>query len=221
MKTPDRVSPELRKAEKEVDNHYKSNPLVNLPFTTAVWSLLAYAEEYMLKERVSGVNGIQDAHTLGSDFITELEHPMSWLYGICKQNGEIPLGYNPDIYKASKALFELGQKYDWFVFAYTYASSGILGLELQGSTLQPTGDFFSSIEYEAYNILIDTHEPEEVLSSMNLSDFPIDAIQHSLRIEGDRFRYNLNPRMVSNTRAFLKPLFDRMFLLPSEWQFSR
>ena len=64
MKTADRVSPELRKIEKEVDNYYKSNPLLKLPFAIAAWSLLAYAEEYMLNEQTRGISGVQDGHAL-------------------------------------------------------------------------------------------------------------------------------------------------------------
>ena len=94
-------------------------------------------------------------------------------------------------------------------------------MELQGSTIQPTGDFFTGIEYEAYNILIDTYHEQEALSLMNFDNFPIGAIVRSLRIRDDRFRYKLNPKMVSDTIMVMKPLFDRMFSLPSEWQFSR
>ena len=50
---------------------------------------------------------------------------------------------------------------------------------------------------------------------------PVNAIRHSLRIIDNRFYYKLNPRMVSETMAFLKPAFDTVFSLPSEWQFSR
>ena len=75
MKTTDNVSDELREVEKEVDHYYKSNPLLKLPFATAAWSLLAYAEDYMLNEQSGGISSIQDIHALGSDFITELEHP--------------------------------------------------------------------------------------------------------------------------------------------------
>ena len=219
MKT-DKLTPELRQVEKEVDHYYKSNPLMNRPFATAAWSLLAAAEDYMLK-KVAAINGIQGLHALGSDFVVELEHSMSWLYGACKRGGQVSSVYDKNLYKASRDLFELGRKYDWFVFAYTCASRGVLGLELQGSTIQPTGDFFTGIEHEAYNILIDPHQSEEALSSMNFDNFPTDAIKHSLRVRGDRFRYKLNPKMVSDTIIYLKPLFDRMFLLPSEWQFSR
>ena len=223
MKTTDNVSCELRKIEKEIDNYYQSNPLLKLPFATAARSLLAYAEEYMLNELTRGISGVQDSHALGSDFITELEHSMSWLYRDCEQGGKISYAYNSDLYNASKDLFELGQKYDWFVFAYTCASGKdrVLDLELQGSTIQPTGDFFTSIEYEAYNILIDPREPEEALLFLNPSNFPRAAIQNSLKIEGDRFRCKLDTGIVTDMIAYLRPLFDRMFLLPSEWKFSR
>ena len=166
---------------------------------------------------------MQYLHALGSDFITEIEHSMSWIYCACEQGGKISYAYNSDLYNASKNLFELGRKYDWFVFAYTCASGKdrVLDLDLQGSTIQPTGNFFASIEYEAYNILVDVYEPEEARSLMDDNDFPIDAILHSVKVEGDRFHYKLNPRMVGDMKTYLRPLFDGMFLLPSEWKFSR
>ena len=136
--------------------------------------------------------------------------------------GKIHFAYDPDIHKASKDLFELGQKYDWFVFAYTCASGEdrVLDLELQGTTIQPTGDFFASIEYEAYNILVDAHEPEEAQFDLNRDDFPTTVILNSVKVQGDRFRYELNPKMVADMKKYLQPLFDGIFLLPSEWQFS-
>ncbi len=218
----DRLTPKLREIEEEIDLHYKSNPLVNLPFATAAWYLLTFAEDYMQQEKIAAaINGIQDLHALASDFIVEIEHPMAWLYNACEQDGQVPFAYDKDLYKTSRDLFELGKKYDSFVFAFTCASSGVLELELQGSTIQPTGDFFTGIEYEAYNILIDPYDEQESLPLMNFGNFPIGAIERSLKVRGDRFHYKLNPKMVSNTIRAMRPLFDIMFSLPSEWQFSR
>ena len=217
----DRLTPELRKIEKEIDHYYKSNPLMSLPFATAAWHLLAAAEDDILIKELNGINGIQDYHALASDFITELEASMFWLHSTCGPGGQISCVFDDDLCKASRDLFKLGRKYDWFVFAYTCGSNGVLGLELQGSIIQPTGDFFTDIEYEAYNVLIDPYQEQEALSLMNPDNFPTDTIKHSLRVQGDRFRYKLNPKMVSDTITYLKPLFDKMFLLPSEWEFSR
>ena len=224
MKT-DRLTPELRRIEKEVDDHYKSNRLMNLPFATAAWHLLAAAEDDILIKELTGIhggiNGIQDAHALASDFIIELEASMFWLHSTCRPGGQASFVFDDDLCQASRDLFELSRKYDWFVFAYTCASNGILGLELEGSIIQPTGDFFTDIEYEAYNVLIDPYQEQEALSLMNFDNFPTDAIKHSLKVKDERFHYKLNPKMVADTITYLKPAFDKMFLLPSEWQFSR
>ena len=216
----DRLTPELRKIEQEIDLYYKSNPLINLPFATAAWSLLVFAEDWMLKQTLRSLTP-QEYAAIADNLINELKDPMYWLYQDCEQGGQVPFAYDDDIYKASWDLFKLGQEYRWFVFAYTYFSRKWIELDLQGTMIQPTEDFFTGIEYNAYNRLIKPHQSEEVLSSVNLDNLPIDAIKRSLKIDGERFYYKLNPRMVSDTITVRKPIVDRMFSLPSEWQFSR
>ena len=220
MSTTNELTPELKKAAEEVKNYYKSNPLVKLPFATAAWSFLAFVEDYMLI-RTMRIDGIQDLYVLSSEFLVELEHSMSWIYRTCQPNGQVPLTFDDHYYKASNDLFQLGKKYESFVFAYTCANHDWIELKVEDFTILPTGDFFKNYEYELYNILIDTHLTEKASSSINFNNFPIDALERSVRVQGDRFFYRLNPRIVSDTIAFLKPLFDEIFLLPNEWQFSR
>ena len=220
MKTIDNVSPKLRKIEKEIDNYYKSNPLLKLPFATAAWSFLAFVEDYMLIRSMQ-IDGIQNLYVLGSEFLVELEHSIAWLYSACQPDGQVSFDFDDDHYKASMDLFELGKKYESFVFAYTCANHGWIDLNVKEFSIQPTGDFFKDFEYEAYNVLIDVSLFAEASSAINFNNFPIDAIERSLKVRGERFRYKLNPRMVSDTIAFLKPLFDEIFSLPNEWQFSR
>ena len=220
MKAADKLTPELRKIEKEIDHHYKSNPLVNLSFAAAAWYLLTFTEKVMLGEVFRPVR-FQDRAIIGDNFVNELKYPMYWLYRACGSGGQVPCAYNDTIYKASRDLLELGREYGWFVSAYTYASHGWVGLELQGSKIQPTENLFAGAEYNAYDLLIKPHKSLEALSSVNFDNFPIDAIRHSLKIHGDRFRYKLNPKIVADTITAMKPTLDAMFSLPSEWQFSR
>ena len=219
MKT-DKLTRKLREIEQEIDHHYKSNPLVNLPFATAAWSFLAFAEDWRLKQELRPLTS-QEYEAIADDFINALKDSMYWLYSACEPGCQIPFAYNADIYKASWDLFKLAGEYRWFVFAYTYFSRGWAELDLQGTTIQPTEDFFTGIGYNAYNRLVKPYQSEEALSSVNLDNLPIDAIKRFLKIDGERFYYKLNPRMVSDTIAVRKPIVDRMFLLPSEWQFSR
>ncbi len=221
MKIADKLIRDLRKAEQEIDNYYKSNSLLKLPFATAAWALLAFAEESMLKAHNAG-EGSQYYGVITDNFINDINAPMYWLYKSCQKGGHVPFVWDDGVFQSSWDLFNLGQEYRPFVTAYTYASHGSLELEILESTIRPADDFFGDIEYEAYNRLIKPHKSAKALSSIDFGNvLPFNAIQHSLKIQNNRFRCKLNPRMVSETRASLKPIFDTLFSLPAEWQFSR
>ena len=211
----------MRKAEQEIDNYYKSNPLLKLPFATAAWALLAFSEEFMLKVHNAG-EGSQYYGIITDNFINDLNAPMYWLYNSCQKGGQVPFVWDDDVFQSSWDLFNLGQEYRLFVAAYTYAHRGWLKLEILEATIQPADDFFTNIEYETYNRLIKPHKSVKTLSSINLGNvLPINAIEDSLKIQDNRFRYKLTPRMISETMTSLKPIFNTLFSLPGEWQFSR
>lgn len=220
MKTTDPLTPELRRAEKEIDDHYKSNPLVKLPFAHAAWALLAFGEDLMWKE-LNPSSTSQDIEAVTNNLVNDLKVPMHWLYHACGQGGQVLFEWNDEIFQNSRDLFRLGTEYSRFVVAYTYANHGWVELELQGSIIQSTDTLFDGIEYEAYNRLIKPNESQEALSSVNFDKLPMEAIDRALKIDGDRFRCNPNPRMVADTITAMRPIFDSAFSLPSEWQFSR
>ena len=156
------------------------------------------------------------------NFVFDLKEPMNWLYRGCQGGGIAPFAYNDRWHKASQDLFKLGRKYTDFVTAYTFASNNWIELELQGSTIQPKNDLCYGVEYEAYNRLIKTKSSQQALSLVNFDNSPNDAIMRVLKIKGDRFRYELNPRMVSDMiSAIIRPTQDMMFSLPGDWEFSR
>ena len=221
MATTHTLSDELQKIETEIDNYYKSNPLLKLPFATAVWHLLAVAENDALRQELGGIDNINNIHALAGEFSVNLEHSMSWLYGACDCSGQVSSVYDANLRQASQDLFELGKKYACFDFTYRCARRGVIALTPQGATIQPTGDILEDLEFEAYNILIDFYHAAEPLSFTNLENFPKDAIERSLSMVGNGFRYKLNRRLVSDMMKYLRPFLDRMFSLPSEWQFSR
>lgn len=159
----------MRKAEQEVDDYYKSNPLLKFPFATAAWALLAFAEESMFKAHGDGT-GSQYYALIADNLINDLKAPMCWLYNSCKQGGQVPFAWDADVFQSSWDLFNLGQEYRPFVAAYTYASRGWLKLEISESTIRSADDFFSDVEYEAYNRLIKSHKSAEGLSSINFGE---------------------------------------------------
>ena len=219
MKITKELTPELKKAKDEIDNHYKSNPLMKLPFATAAWSFMAFAEhnilEYENRETTS-----QEQEIIGDNFVNELKIPLSWLLGTCKPEERITFAYDDKVFQASWDLYELGKSHQWFEVAFIYTRYEWIELELQGSTLQPTNDLFTNMEYRAYNLYLKAQESDEVLFSVKVENYPRDEIESSLRIDGDRFRYKMDPKMVTSVISVFRPIYDEAFLLPSEWQFS-
>ena len=217
----DTLTPELQKARKEVYNYYKYNPLMNLPFEPAAWSLLTFAEDRTLKD-LSSAPTAQDREMIVDLLVNDLKYPMQWLYRHCK--GDQDKGDQDKVDRASRDLLRLGKKCQSFVSAFRYAEDGWIELELKGSTIQPTENLFTGMEYEAYNRLIKPHKSQEASSSVNPDDRLSlrEAIRPSLRVDGNRLKYKLNPKMVSDTiTAFVRPILDGAFSLPSDWQFNR
>lgn len=79
MNPPDRLTPALRKIEKEIGCYYQSNRLVKLPFATAAWNLLAFAENEALKESFHPATS-QDISVIVDTLVNKLNYPMRWLH---------------------------------------------------------------------------------------------------------------------------------------------
>ena len=221
MSNPDRVSLELRKIEKEIDNYYKSNPLLNLPYATAAWSFMAFVENWIW-DQVNQELTSQELGILVDNVVNEMKDPMLWLFNNCKPGGNFPCNNDKDILAASRDLLRLGKKYGWFAAAYTYASRGWVELELQDSIIQPKDKFFKDIEYQAYGRLIKAHEIDEAASLIDpdRSYLLWETIGQSVKVIGDRFKYQMNPQIVSDVTSTINTGYDVAFPLPEEWEFG-
>lgn len=218
--TTDKLTRDLRRIEKEIDDHYKSNPLMNLPFATAAWYFLAFAEEVVLKEGRNRGSSAQTYAIIADNLVNALKNPIGWLYCTCEQGGPVPRVYNGAFYQASWDFFQLGQEYNSFVWAYTFFSQDWIQLNLNGTRIQPSEILSEDVRYEAYNRLIKPHKLHTIASSVNSDNLPTEEFAHTIRIQGERFSYKLNPRIVSNAITTRKPILDEIFSLPSDWQFS-
>lgn len=219
----DKLSTDLQHIEKQVDNLYKSNPLLDLPFSTAAWHLLAAAGDDLGRMFLRGPGALPNIDVAAKEFHGDLEFPMYWLYTTCEKTLQLPSGRNEDHYKkAARDLFEWGKKYASFVFAYTGGYRGVFELELQEEIIQPRGEVIKGLEYQAYNDFLDIHAAEVAYSLLdrNMDKDLSDSIRNSLKITGETFSCKLNRNLVRDMKRFLEPNIDRMFSLPSEWRFS-
>lgn len=219
METTDKLSPELQEAKNEIDNYYKSNPLVNLPFVTAMSSFLAYATEFRYMEFM---NIVDEGDLIGQydNVMATLHHSTAWLYSHCKQSNINPTIPDDNQHNASKDLYELVKKYNKFFLAFTCAENDILELELKGSTIQLTENFYTHIEFEIYNMLIALQKPDEdIYASVDILDDPIDDIVDSIKFKKNKLHYPLNPKLVADVNVYFTPTNNDTFFLSKNWQF--
>ena len=222
MSTPDRVSCELRRVEKEIDNYYKANPLLTLPFASAALYLLARVEN-SFSEHINRNLTSQQLGMMVDNTVNELKHSMFWISTECKPSGRIPSTFDINAYEASYRLFLLGRRYEWFDAAFRYASNGWIGLKLEGSTINPTEELFKDHRYRAYHYLIKSHESDEAVSLIDFDKIQLllETIGSSAKVRGNRLLTGINPRLVNEIIKVISPSYDKVFSLPCEWEFTR
>ena len=207
----------LRTIEARVDNFYKSNPLINLPFGIAAWYYMAFCEDVAAKPLTRGhQQSIHETATSADLFVNQLKNPFQWLYSCCAAGGVPPCAYDGRYYQASWDLFKIAENYGAFEAAFTYASRGLIELSLEGSTILSTADFGRDARYEAYDRLVGVDCAPSDFSIGNL----FELVEPSVKVSGELFSYNLNPKLVSQVIKVAGPVATARYSLPADWMFE-
>ena len=215
----DPLSPEVREAERFIDNAFLDNPLMSLRFGEAAWWFLAICEErfvHQLLRDSSQPTALGDHHraALVDNIILHAKWPLYWLFKTCEEGGKVPSRRGPDEYQAAMDLSEIGLDYLAFESAFTYASSGLLTLRREGNKLLPSGELRAGTAYEAYDRMADLsrkqHETDESFRVATL-------ILPNLIVRDDWFEYSLNPDIVRRCIEWAAPSLDSRFVLPADW----
>lgn len=214
----DHVSKELRAVEDEIDSYYRTNPLAHLPFAEAAWYFLAFCEEIHVRDILrEPEQPMHEQVATADNVIVHAKRPMLWLRTTCSPGGSIPPPLDDKLYEAAWNLSELGMEYLAFESAFTYASSGLVSLELEGDRIKTSGPMRNDSRFDAYDRLRGTHPtPIEVEDTQFLTD-----ILPSVQVQGNSFKYDLNPKIVKAALEALAPVIADRFVLPGEWILPR
>jgi len=214
----DNVSSELRKIEQEVDNYYKTNPLLKLPFGVAAWYLLAYYDDLNLIELTKTKNNY-DISILADSLVVFLRNPLYWLWTNCAPDGNPPLTYDEHYYDACHKISVLAEEYEAFVSAFTYASQGSEDLELIGNRIQSKRIW--DLRYDAYDRLVNVVSTIDDQETVELNHKTFYQITNSVKISGENFSYEFGKRAIEDVIRYLSRHFTKSFRLPDNWVFNR
>lgn len=218
--TADLVSPELRAVEEQVDAAYGQNPLTRLAFGDAAWCFLAFCEERMLlpffRVQDDEPYSPHDDAALADELINHAKWPLRWLRKSCRPGTRLTTGYADETYVASQEISDLSSRYLSFESAFTYASMGLVTLELDGNQITPSGPLLSDPPVEAYDRLVDLDEKGNLIDLGAV----IDAVADTVAVDARRFSYALTPKTVAETLELCAEGLALRFRLPVEWRLA-
>jgi hypothetical protein len=144
----DRLSPEFREVERQVDNAFRTNPLVSSPFATSAWSLLTAVDN---KAALANLSGSANHETFNRTdwMIHGLAWSLGWIHAAAPIGGDIPTSLDATAAEHAIDLQDLAIQYDRFVTTFTLASAGEIGLELEGSVLVPVHSYLTDTQIHA------------------------------------------------------------------------
>src|ERR1039457_2063227 len=135
----DRLSIELRAAEREVDAYHAKNALMNEPFSRAAWHFLAICEEYSVRDIIQEASDEGEYAALADNLINHARWALRWLTSKCPPGGRDTPTCDGSLYSAALELSQLALAYGNFAAAFTYATWGLVNLDLDGNKIQPSG----------------------------------------------------------------------------------
>lgn len=219
------VSDELRAAEREVDLSYKGSPLMSMSRSQAAWLILAECEEIHMRLWSNDATTVHDIHATADTTINLAKWPMRWLWKECDPSDALHRRYDRDLYEASKTLASLGERYLDYEVVFTYASEGLLTLELTDRRIVPTGPLRSDTRWDAYDRLVDGTEKSfgdslEAQFFETVSDL-MPAIAGAVRVNKNRFQYEYDESTMDKALSLAESTLDDQFRLPLSWKLTR
>ena len=207
------MTSELRAIEREIDTYHLTNPLMRRPFAEAGWYFLAFCEEICIRDIVQESNDpLHEVVAKADNLVVHSKIPVQWLSRACHPNGIVPRQFNDALYKAAWDLSELSMKYLPFESAFTYATLGLLQINIDENRLKTSGPMRNDSKYDAYDRFMDI----PIAQPDKLPDVTfLDRIDQSVRVEDDWFKYDLKPQIVMAGLESLEHLLADIFVLPT------
>jgi len=215
----DKLSTELRKVEEKIDYSYRSNPLFTLNRPQALWYLLSAYEEHFIREINPSRNplSLYEETALADNLINQLKWPVRWIYTDCPAAESYSPDYSSSNYGHADRLLEHAYNYLSFESAFTYASWGLVNIELKSNRIIASAGLRVDTRYDAY----DRIAPDEHDTAVDY-DFTkvIDIMRHEVIVKENHFTYRINKKIVNKAMKYAGKTIEKRFSLPPDWKLT-
>lgn len=207
--------------EREIDKEFANNPLNEIPYSQAVWTILSVIEDKFLN--FTNINPLpaEQQHVHVDVYMNALTHPLRSLF-VSNNDQSSSLIKNEVInehYSWAIDWLNNAEAYDNFCSIYPLWWSGKLKLSVEGEVLNTTDYKNKKIEYEAYNQL--TRKGGTTQDRVIDPNELVSELESHVSVSGSRFTFNLDPKLAKILIEKYSIRANSQYDLPKEWQCKR
>lgn len=211
--------PDLATIEAEIDEAFGRNPLANLPYPQAIWTLLSVVEDHHFK--IAVYQPLEENQA--AIYVDGLMNAMTYPLRVCYQRATKGAHYFQrklvdEHYALADEWLSAAEDYAQFCSIFPLYHAGEIDLHIQGNELIPTDWSTNDLSYEAYDRFIAKQDPEqEIAMDPNLI---VNELRRSMQVNGSIYSVDFTRRLMTQLESAFGAALNNRYSLPSSWQFS-
>jgi hypothetical protein len=206
-------------AESEIDAEFLNNPMIELEYGQAIWTLLSTLEDRYLKITAIDPVSNEKLHAYIDTLINSIAHPARALFRRrSESNYKVVREFIDDHYQWSQDWIDASIVYNAFNLIFPLWHKKKINLNVVDNYID-TGDLeieSNKYGYEAYNRIVrkDGNQQETYFDV----DAVIGLVIKNTSVVGERFILNFNPKLVSLLVKTYNLSLGERHVLPRDWK---
>lgn len=211
---------QVEKCECEIDRGFDVNPLSEVGYSQAIWTILSVVEDKFLKFTHMDDLPSEQKHIHADVYLNALTHPLrSILRNNKEPTGLIKNEVIDEHYGWALDWLKKAEVYDNFCSIFPLWWNKKIDLSVDGDVLNTSDYKNKEIEYEVYNRLNrkDGAAGDKYIDPNDL----VSLIMPNVSCSYARFKFNLNPKLAKSLIDKYSSIANERYNLPDNWQFSK
>jgi len=204
--------------EVAIDNAFAENPISQLPYSQAVWTLLAGAEEIHFRDSVIHPVTEVEMGIVVDGLINALTYPIRIVYKNClRSSNSISYDLNDENYENCMNWLNNASDYLNFCSVFPLYRRKQLDIDVKGNQLIVRPKAVQNFAYEAYDRFTGKRdEHDAIVADPNAL---VSTLIGKIHRQGQSFTVKFTRRLVEGVLRVFGPHYESRFMLPGQWNF--
>ncbi|MYN10890.1 hypothetical protein [Pseudoduganella aquatica] len=214
----DNKTQDIDEIEIAIDRAFSDNPIAKLPYSQAIWTLLAGAEEYHFRHSVVHPATEAEMAVVVDGLLNALTYPVRTVYKNCVRDST-PINFDLNDYNYEKSVEWIGGAEDYLQFCSIFPlyRRKQITIEVKGNEILIHRKSPKNIAYEAYDRFIGKRGEMDVILADPTPLVP--SLLGKMHRNGNSFQIKFTRRLVEGIVRVFGPQYLSRFVLPPHWKF--